>query len=114
MAQSDHEGVVIYGSWLSSLTARVKIALKLKGIDYEYVEEDITNKSQMLLSYNPVHKQVLILIHQGRPVVESQAILEYIIDENCCLRIHTKRPKSASGLSFLMTRLVDLIQEKLG
>lgn len=81
MAQSDHEDVVIYGSWISSLTARVKIALKLKGIDYEYVEEDITNKNQMLLSYNPVHKQVPVLVHQGRPVVESQIILEYI-DEN--------------------------------
>lgn len=52
MAQSDHEDVVMYGSWISSLTARVKIALKLKGIDYEYVEEDMTNKSQMLLSIN--------------------------------------------------------------
>ncbi|PRQ40792.1 putative glutathione transferase [Rosa chinensis] len=78
--RNDHQ-VVIYGSWISSFTARVKIALKLKGIDYEYVEEDITNKSQMMLNYNPIHKKVPILVHQGRPIVESQVILEYI-DEN--------------------------------
>ncbi|CAB4295241.1 unnamed protein product [Prunus armeniaca] len=51
--------VVLFGTWASSFSGRVKIAPKLKGIQYEYVEEDLVNKSQMLLSYNPVHKQII-------------------------------------------------------
>lgn len=70
--------VVLYGTWYSSLCDRVKLALKIKGIPFKYVEEDLLNKSQLLLSYNPVHKKVPVLVHKGKPIVESLIILEYI------------------------------------
>ncbi|RCV44092.1 hypothetical protein SEVIR_9G351100v4 [Setaria viridis] len=68
----------LVGQWASPFVTRVKLALNLKGLSYEYVEEDLRNKSELLLSINPVHKSVPVLIHNGKAICESQAILHYI------------------------------------
>lgn len=70
----------LLGTWASPYVSRVKLALHLKGLSYEYVveEDHFNNKSELLLSSNPVHKKVPVMIHNGKPICESLIIMEYL------------------------------------
>lgn len=70
--------VVLLDKWESVFGMRVRIALSEKGIHYEYKEEDLRNKSPLLLKMNPIHKKIPVLIHDGKPICESLIIVQYI------------------------------------
>jgi len=74
--------VKVLGGWSCPYTHQVELALKLKGIPYDHIEEDVWKKSPSVLEYNPIipiyKKDVPVLVHHGKQMAESQVILEYI------------------------------------
>lgn len=72
------EEVKLFRNWSSPFALRIVWALQLKGIEFETIYEDMANKTTSFLEYNPVHKKVPVLVHNGKPICESLLILEYI------------------------------------
>ncbi|XP_030537170.1 glutathione S-transferase U25-like [Rhodamnia argentea] len=70
--------VILLDFWSSPFGMRAKIALREKGVDFDLREEDLSNKSPLLLESNPVHKKIPVLVHNGKPVCESLIIVQYI------------------------------------
>ena len=105
---SSQEEVTLLGATGSPFVCRVHIALKLKGVEYKYVEENLRNKSELLLKSNPVHKKIPVFIHNEKPIAESLVIVEYIDEtwkNNPILPSDlTKDPWLVSGPNSLMTR----------
>ncbi|XP_021293123.1 glutathione S-transferase U17-like isoform X2 [Herrania umbratica] len=76
MAKSD---VKVLGSWPSQYVMRARIALNIKSVSYEFLEEKLwESKSELLLKSNPVHKKIPVLIHGDKPICESLIIVQYI------------------------------------
>ena len=67
----------LLGMWASPFVLRVRIALSIKQVQYEFLEETDGTKSNLLLKSNPVHKKVPVLIHVGIPISESLVIDQY-------------------------------------
>ncbi|KAH7534013.1 hypothetical protein FEM48_Zijuj04G0192600 [Ziziphus jujuba var. spinosa] len=65
--------------WASPFCARAKISLYEKGVNFECREEDLFGgKSDLLLRSNPIHQKVPVLLHNGKPILESTNIVTYI------------------------------------
>ncbi|ONL99372.1 Glutathione S-transferase U16 [Zea mays] len=79
--------VRVIGLWPSPFVIRVLIALKLKHVEYEFVEEVVGSKSELLLASNPVHKKIPVLLHHGKPLSESLIIVQYIDEMHPAIRV---------------------------
>ena len=75
MAKSD---VKLLGAWTSPYVMRAQIALNIKSVNYEFLEQIFGSKSQLLLQSNHVHKKIPVLIRADKPICESLVIVQYI------------------------------------
>lgn len=74
------EPIILYNYFRSSTSYRVRIALELKSIAYEYKPIHLLKneqRSEEYLKLNPLGG-VPTLIHNGKAISESLAILEYL------------------------------------
>ncbi|CAL0313146.1 unnamed protein product [Lupinus luteus] len=75
---TNNDDVKLIGAWASPFVWRVKVALNLKSVNFESIEETFAPKSQLLLESNPVYKKIPVLIHGAKSISESSIIVEYI------------------------------------
>ncbi|CAN0843522.1 Probable glutathione S-transferase parA, partial [Linum grandiflorum] len=69
----------ILDCWASPFCARVKLALAVKGLEFEARQEDLfVGKSELLLSSNRIYKKFPVFLHNGNPICESTIIVSYI------------------------------------
>jgi len=84
MASERPDPLILYGYWRSSSSYRVRIALNLKGLEYEQQPVQLVRDGgeQNLPAYREINPLGLVpaLLHRGRVVVQSLAICEYLED----------------------------------
>eukprot|EP00262_Sarcandra_glabra_P013833 TRINITY_DN390_c0_g1_i1.p1 TRINITY_DN390_c0_g1~~TRINITY_DN390_c0_g1_i1.p1 ORF type:complete len:224 (-),score=27.22 TRINITY_DN390_c0_g1_i1:32-703(-) len=73
-------GLRLLGSWASPFVMRPMIALNMKALEYEFLQESFGSKTPLLLQSNPVYKKIPVLLHGEKPICESLIIVQYIDD----------------------------------
>lgn len=72
---------ILYGYWRSSASWRVRWAMLLKKVAFEYVPVNILkgeHKSEAHLKINPTGLLPIVTLPTGESIVQSMAILEYL------------------------------------
>lgn len=82
MNESSASNITLYGYWRSSASYRVRMALNLKGIDYQQQPVHLVRDGgqQHAPAYRAINPQgqVPTLLHDGHQLIQSMAILEYL------------------------------------
>lgn len=71
----------LFGYWRSSATYRVRIAMALKGLDYDYAAVNLLKGEQREASYGDLNPQNLVpalVTDDGATLTQSLAIIEYL------------------------------------
>ena len=88
--------------------ARVRIALAEKGLGYETLEVDLTDRPQWLLELNPPHGRVPVL-DDGFTLPESEVIMEYLEDRHPEPRLLPTDPVARARARLLVQRFDDAL-----
>jgi maleylacetoacetate isomerase len=106
------EPVLLYGYWRSSSSYRVRIALNLKGIDYEQKAVHLLRDGgeQKQVDYRAVNPLGLVpaLVHGGQVIVQSVAICEYLEE---CFPAPALLPAGASSKARVRTIVQTIASE---
>ncbi len=74
--------IQVYGFWRSIASFRVRVALRLKDLPFEEISIDILSGEQFNPGYDEVNPERVVptFIHDGHPLFQSMAIMEYLDD----------------------------------
>jgi maleylpyruvate isomerase len=74
--------IKLYSFWRSIASYRVKVALNLKGIEFEDIPINILSGEQFKPGYSDVNAEHVVptFIHDGQSLFQSLAIIEYLDD----------------------------------
>jgi maleylacetoacetate isomerase len=75
--------LALYTYWRSSASYRVRIALGLKGLDYEARFVHLLKGEHITPEYRAVNPQARVptLVHDGKVITQSLAIIEYLDEQ---------------------------------
>lgn len=78
--RADDEAIRLHGYWRSGAAYRVRIALALKGLEYQQVNHDLRRGAQAAADYAALNPQRLVpaLEADGALLTQSGAILEWL------------------------------------
>lgn len=70
----------VYSFFRSGTSHRLRIALNLKGLQYEYLPVNLRTEQHLTPEYRAVNPQGLVpaLIHEGKVLTQSPAIIEWL------------------------------------
>ena len=70
----------LYNFFRSGTSHRLRIALRLKGLDVEYVPVDLRSEQHLGADYKALNPQGLVpaLVHEGKVLIQSPAIIEWL------------------------------------
>lgn len=103
----------LYSFHTSSASHRVRIALNLKGIAYDYVAVNIAKQTtEEWDSYRHKNPQALVpaLVHEGQLLTQSLAILEYLEEVAPAPALLPKAPSERARVRSLAQYIVSEIQ----
>ncbi|QTD55846.1 maleylacetoacetate isomerase [Parasphingorhabdus cellanae] len=86
----------LYGYWRSSTSYRVRIALKLKSVDVEYIPVNLKSGEQLSDEYSEINVQQsvpVLELNNGNRLTQSGAILNYLETEYPAVSLLPADPK---------------------
>ncbi|HAA91766.1 MAG: maleylacetoacetate isomerase [Rhodospirillaceae bacterium] len=118
----------LYNYWRSQSSYRVRIALNLKGLDWEYAPVDLGHGEQHSSEYRKIHpnSQAPVLEDSGHRIFQTMAIVEYLEEAYPVPPLYPADPAERARVrGFILTctceaqqrtgrRIRDYVEERFG